>query len=273
MWKFDVSDKNANQWDVAFKDKGKPAPLYRACVTTGSSCPNGSEQPITARPEVGLNPDGGVVVYFGTGRYFAVGDGATTTPVNSFYAVFDRNDKDTKNPAPVGLGRGDLLEQRVLGVRSVGDEEVRITTTFKLDDDDLGWFIDLPEAGERQISTPLLRGGRVIFTTLTPNTDPCGFGGSSWLMEIDALSGSRLDVTPFDLNGDYRFDDNDFADFNGDKVPASGRRSTQGIIKTPGVIVGDGVEFKYASGSAGGIDITTENSDGTTGRQSWRQLP
>ena len=40
--------------------------------------------------------------------------------------------------------------------------------------------------GERVIANPLLRNGRVIFTTLIPDQDPCGFGGDSWLMELDA---------------------------------------------------------------------------------------
>ena len=43
--------------------------------------------------------------------------------------------------------------------------------------------------GERVVSLPILRNGRVIFPTLIPSPNPCEFGGSSWLMELDAVSG------------------------------------------------------------------------------------
>lgn len=75
-------------------------------------------------------------------------------------------------------------------------------------------------------------------------------------MEIDALSGARLSESPFDLNRDRAFDQKDFAsldpaDPNSALVPVSGRKSTQGIIKTPGIVTDDRIEYKFASGSAG----------------------
>lgn len=272
LWKFDVTAANANQWDVAFKQGSTPLPLFSACASASSSCPAGTQQPITVRPEVGLNPKGGFIVHFGTGRYFATGDTTLTTPVNSFYGIFDPNDKGVANPQPVGAGRGQLLEQRVLGTQTIGSENVRLTTNNQLTDAHRGFFIDLPETGERQVSTPLLRGGRIIFTTVTPNSDPCGFGGTSWLMELDAQTGSRLSFSPFDLNRDRQFNHADFGRFGDEAMPVSGRQSREGIIKTPGVITAGELEFKYASGTTGGIDTTVENSAGAGGRQSWRQV-
>ena len=58
-------------------------------------------------------------------------------------------------------------------------------------------------------------------------------------------------------------------------VPVSGRKSREGIIKTPGIISGCGastVECKYASGSKGKIDTTIENAGNQKGRQSWREV-
>jgi type IV pilus assembly protein PilY1 len=276
LWKFDVTSSNANQWDVAIKQGSTPKPLYVACVTTDTSCPSGTRQPITARPEVGFNPKGGFIVYFGTGRYFATGDTTLSSPTNSFYGIFDPNDKGAVTPQAVGLGRSQLLQQTVLATQVLTvdgfTENVRITSKNTLSDTHKGWYIDLPETGERQVSTPILRGGRIVFTTLTPSTDPCGFGGSSWLMEIDALSGARLGVSPFDINRDLQFNSKDYGTYNNVKVPVSGRQSKEGIIKTPGVITAGDVEYKYASGTTGGIDTTIENSTGAGGRQSWRQL-
>jgi type IV pilus assembly protein PilY1 len=274
LWKFDVTASNANQWDVAFKSGSTPLSLFTACATTGS-CTSGDRQPITARPEVSLNPTGGFVVHFGTGRYFATGDATLTSPINSFYGIFDRNEKGASSPARVGDGRSNLRQQSVVATTTVSGQPVRVTSNTPLTDADKGWFIDLPETGERQVSTPLLRGGRLIFSTLTPNTDPCGFGGTSWLMELDAASGSRLSVSPFDLNDDRQFNSGDFATLaDGTRVPVSGRQITQGIIKTPGVVEdpASGIEHKYASTTAGTIDYTRENAGDASGRQSWRQL-
>jgi type IV pilus assembly protein PilY1 len=282
LWKFDLRSQNPAEWSIAYSDSGVPRPLFTAC--TAALCTAANRQPITARPEVGLKTDNiedGVVVYVGTGRYFAASDNTTGGNANSFYGIFDADDLPVGS-SPPDITRADLLEQRVLGAvtRDFDGqvEEVRITTDNELDEQDQGWYIDLPLPGERQVSQPILRNGSIIFTTLIPNTAACSFGGTSFLMEIDALSGSRLDTTPFDLNRDGSFDEEDYATITLEDgttltAPVSGRRSTQGIIKTPAIIAAPGFEIKVASGTAGGIDTTIEAPQGaTTGRRlSWRQ--
>jgi len=278
MWKFDLSSSNPNNWRVAFGNPANPQPLYTACEA--DSCTASNRQPITARPEVGINPEGGFLVYFGTGRYFAVGDNTPDGGLHSFYAIRDPNDKGTANPQPVTGGRPALLRQEVISEQVVNFDgslqTVRVTTDFSIEQADKGWYLDLPATGERQVSTPLLRAGRVIFTTLIPSTDPCSFGGTSWLMELDALSGSRLPYSPFDLNRDFAFNAEDFVTIiiDGEEVavPVSGLKSQEGIIKTPGVISDGDREFKYASGSTGGIFQVIENIGDQQGRQSWRQI-
>jgi type IV pilus assembly protein PilY1 len=278
LWKFDVTAANPSLWDAAFGIPGSPQPLFTAC--TQSPCTDANRQPITARPEVGLNPGGGVIVYFGTGRYFALGDNSTGGPLSSFYAIIDANDKGAPDPQPPTGGRDALLAQEVISEQTLTlggvAQPVRITTNHAIGGGHEGWYLDLPASGERQVSTPILRGGRIIFTTLIPDTDPCSAGGTSWLMEMDALTGSRLAYSPFDLNGDREFDSGDFAVVTVDgqviAVPVTGRMSLEGIIKTPGIVSGDRIEFKYASGTSGGIDRTVENSGSLRGRQSWRDV-
>ena len=140
--------------------------------------------------------------------------------------------------------------------------------------------------GERQVSNPVIRNGRIIFATLLPSNDPCTFGGSGWLMELDLYSGGRLAFTPFDLNGDGVFDEKDFIfiDANNDGIwnpgetiigASSGKKSQVGIISAPSIVnSADGQkEYKYNSGSSGAIEVTVENpGPGFSGRQSWRQL-
>jgi len=104
-------------------------------------------------------------------------------------------------------------------------------------------------------------------------------------MELDAESGSRLDTSPFDIDGDGDFTISDFvqiydSDGDGDVddddgyVPTSGvRKKDMGIIKTPGVVVcEDGKECKYTSGTSGNLDMIKESSGSPTGRQSWNQI-
>lgn len=278
LWKFDLTSSNPADWQVAFGDPASPEPLYTAC--SADICTAGNRQPIQARPEVGANPEGGFMVYFGTGRYFATGDNSLGGGSNTFYAIRDFGDKGVVGALPVTAGRASLLQQSVISEQVVTFDgvvqPVRVTTDFPIDASFNGWYLDLPATGERQVSTPLLRAGRVIFTTLIPNTDPCSFGGTSWLMELDALSGSRLSFSPFDLNRDFEFNSEDFVIITvaGEDVavPVSGRQSLEGIIKTPGIITDGDIEFKFASGSSGGIDTTIESAGDQRGRQSWRQI-
>ncbi len=71
----------------------------------------------------------------------------------------------------------------------------------------------------------MLRNGRVIFTTLIPDSDICAYGGRSWLMDMDALGGSRLAYSPFDLNRDSEYNATDYVELDGVKVAVTGRGS------------------------------------------------
>jgi type IV pilus assembly protein PilY1 len=146
-----------------------------------------------------------------------------------------------------------------------------------------GWYLDLvsPVAGfqgEMSVTDPVLRNGRVIFTTTIPTLDICDFGGTSWLMELDALSGSRLDYTPFDLNNDKKFSDLDFAtitlpDGTKVKVPVSGLASDAGLTPKPAVVAGDNAEYAITPDTSGNIEVRRQNpGPNGTGRQSWKQI-
>ena len=117
---------------------------------------------------------------------------------------------------------------------------------------------------------------------IIPESDPCSFGGTSWLYELDALSGSRLSTAQFDVNGDGKIDKADLVqimDTNNDgvvdakdDVSPSGKELPIGISKNPRVISASDYEYKYSSGTTGGIAVTKEKGAEESGRLSWRQL-
>ncbi len=275
MWKFDVSDPSSINWEVAYGGPASPKPLATALDDSGVP------QPITAKPEVGSHPAGGVMVYFGTGKYFESGDDLVNADpqIQRFYAIRDDGE-------PVDVTR-DLRQQSILLEMSHTHSRVRITSSNPVDwTTQKGWYLDLVSPlegaqGERVINPPILRYGRVIFTTLIPDADPCRFGGRSWLMELDALTGKRLKKSPFDLNRDDRFDEGDYVnagdldgDGNDDLVAVSGKQSLDGGISTNPAIfdAGSGKEVKIASKSDAGFEVTVESSGLVPGRKSWRQL-
>jgi type IV pilus assembly protein PilY1 len=141
--------------------------------------------------------------------------------------------------------------------------------------------------GERSVSDSVVRGKRVLFSTLVPDPDACNFGGSGWLMELDAATGSSLaaDEAPFLVKqgtSDYvgvtiDHDNNPSTS----KLAPGGRRSQIGIIPTPAVVARPGGrrEYKYLSGSQANsqtklnLEVVVESADASmAGRQSWSQL-
>jgi len=305
LWKFVPNSIAAGTWQAAFSG----APLFTAPADA-----SGYLQPITSRPEVGVHPEGkaGVMVYFGTGKYFENGDNLASSDVQRFYGIWDLWDEGSSSSSkdvPAGLepsiSTANLLQQCVTqgdyadtcvsnaaistgealydyDVRFVSDHQITNWSWETTGDNagKMGWYIDLPERGEMQVSNAALRGGRIIFVTIVPSEHSCSEGGSSWLMELDAADGSRMPVVAFDINGDGLFDLQDTKETTTDTgetinlVPA-GKKSREGIIQPPTILTGpDGrKEFKYSSGSTGTVELTVENPvPFDEGRKSWIQL-
>ena len=271
VWRFDVSDADPTKWAA-------PHRLFTAKNA------NNEVQPITSRVEVGKHPTDqtGVLVYFGTGEYLESADNTNTgIPTQSFYAIWD-----TLEASSSVVTRAELLQQEVLQEVSTPLFNTRVVTdnaiTWSGTDAKRGWYLDLPTPGERQVSDAILRNNRIIFTSLIPSVDVCTFGGSAWLMELDAFSGGRLkheedDETPFDINKDDKFNADDFVTVTIDgqetKVAINGVQSTEGILPTPAILASGDTELKYNSGASGDIFVTTENPGASAhGRQAWRQL-
>ncbi|WP_421348086.1 pilus assembly protein [Aeromonas veronii] len=278
LWKFDLTDKNSAQWGSALKTGNKPKPLFQAC---NGSCSAGTRQPITMRPLAIRHPKGGVMVMMGTGSYFTNDDKLVlaTPRLEAVYGIWDTG---------ATVLSSQLLQQSIthefvangttikFNVRVVSNRNVNYTSQK-------GWYLLLKSpglskgVGERAVSEMLYRHKRLIFNTLIPSADACDFGGRSWLMELDPISGARLTYSVFDVNGDGAVNDDDYVAIedeagNDVKVPVSGKQFDE-LTTTPSVVEDAEMERKYISGSSGNISVTLEEGAGDLGgRQSWLQL-
>jgi len=309
LWEFDVSSATAGSWSVA----NSGSPLFVACTTTGTSCASGNLQPITAKPsigKVGASQASGVMVYFGTGKYFESTDNivGTSPQVQSFYGIWD-DDTGTITD------RAKLQEQTInfegTPKNSAGTIKtglIRVSSrktvcyslaTVALSNDDTplitcsstnlkkGWAMNLEipntatpatpptiAQGERVVSTPVMYRDLILFSTLIPSTDPCEGGGKSRVMILEALTGKRPAASTFDI-------------FGSGSTTADGKVNTDDLVDVGGTMfVATGLDlgidihdslsiisnFGFASGSSGGIAKLTLISGGAGKRASWRQL-
>jgi type IV pilus assembly protein PilY1 len=261
VWKFDLSSTSTASWGIAFAAStgfANGSPLFQARSA------GGTVQPIEARVELVRPPTGvnGLIVLFGTGRFFASGDNTTTTG-QSFYGILDNGTRVTTTD------RSELRSQTIsltsINFRGV-TTDVRTVSTNTVDwTTKRGWYMDLPTSGERVIGAALVRAGRVIFNTVIPSFDPCTFGGAGWLMEVDAKTGGQLPYSVFDTNGDGLVNDNDQV--------VSGVPIGVGIVKQPLAIDGSPTALKLMSGTSGSIQTERNRSFGAAlGRDSWREV-
>ncbi len=285
LWRFEPT--TAGGWKVSFDGK----PLFTNEVTIESVR---TYQPITVRPEVVRHPRGGVLVLFGTGSYYRTADrtpNTDQTKVNAFYGIWDRFDGTSD------IRVAHLLQQQILAEQTVGSYKVRVTSDNPIlwhktsgkpegtpPTTHLGWSLKLVDPiadalGEIQVTDPLARDGRIIFTTMIPSDVACDFGGKGWLMELDLRNGRPVDDVLFDLNGDGVFDTADMATIQDNGLsklasPTGLTTLTMSPIARP-TIIGAGLrEFKYLSETkdAAVEKITEKPANPKGGRRSWLQV-
>lgn len=140
----------------------------------------GTPQPITTRPELGLVKNRRVV-FVGTGKYLEVAD-LTNTSQQTLYGIKDNNDSATiLNP------RSQLVQQTIVpagpGERTSGTNNAVNFETGP------GWFVDLPDSGERQNVNSQLVLGTLLVPTTVPTSSPCQPAGYGWFNFFDYRTG------------------------------------------------------------------------------------
>jgi len=287
LWKIDITDASTSNWGFYDSATSPHTPLF----TTDNG--SGVAQPITTAPEVSPHVNGGFMINFGTGKYIETGDNSVVAQqTQTFYGIWDRN-----LATLTAVSRSQLLQQTITqeiseGFDTDGDgtddltKEVRETSdnvinwapsTGSVGSGHLGWYLDIinpntsANEGERQVTDSVLLNGIIIFTTLIPSTNPCDFGGNSWIMALDSQDGRRLNVSAFDFNQDGAYDALDYISASADT--ASGTKSIVGILPKITFSKYDGTYAGFGSGSTGGMQrIDAYRSPTLYGRQTWRQI-
>ncbi|MFT3963859.1 pilus assembly protein [Propionivibrio sp.] len=181
LWRFDINDSLG----AAGYDAQHLATLADA---------SGNRQPVMAKPELGLVDNLYAGVFVGTGKYLGTTD-VTDTSTQSFYAI-----KDTLATDDWGVvrGRTDIVKQTVSSGTDSSGASIRTVTKNAVDwASNIGWFLDLPDSGERANTDPTLALGTLVFTTNIPNSSACTIGGESWIYYLDYTSGSYVGETTY----------------------------------------------------------------------------
>lgn len=281
MWAFDLSGLPAS-WAAP------AAPLFKQ-----DSAAAGKLKPITAKPvviknSVGTSADNkpNVIVLFGTGRYLASGDQIIPTPppIQSFYGVWDAG---AVSLVPTDLKQQTIIKGTVTVSNNTFDVRTLNSTTVTYSETSTppvyGWYMDLPDAGERSVSKPTLLGSTLVFSTIIPTNSPCGGGGSGWLMAISPFDGHAPGISTFDVNGDgiitaaeNTSGSNTIAAIKDasmtDYTFASGRPPPDGAPAP--CSKGSAVQGVGNTSTAGNTShgLCADGGTGTKGRYSWRQL-
>ena len=112
---------------------------------------------------------GNIWVYFGTGDKT---DPSSTTGQERVYAIKD--DDRTSTYKPVNL----------MDISSISAAYDPNSTTYH------GWYIILPDTGEKMLAAPVVYDQKVYFTTYTPTSVPCDQNGNAKLYIINYLTGA-----------------------------------------------------------------------------------
>ena len=308
LWKFDLTSEDTTDWDVAYKNGSANMPLFQAKDDYGNP------QPITTKPNAMYHCDSsmhGYLIFFGTGRYLGITD-LTHTSQQTLYGIWDYGDDSDDSEYLGSFERNStqalsnqpqtvsLLEQSIYWTGTVNSTEYRILTDNTItwatvvdpdtppnsdtvlydnpsdvETNQVGWYFDLPDSGERIVRDLEIRSGKVVLITSIPQTDsPCVAGGESWLMEIDACSGGRTSDAELDINDDGVIDDDDkiTVTVNGQTLTLPPTGLKYSTMMYPPMIVDnpdDDTELKYFSTSSGSVVIMQEDDEGV-GMTFWR---
>lgn len=161
------------------------------------------QQPIVAQPNAAIDDNDRIWIYFGSGRYFSIGD-ADQKKKQSFYGIKEPIDVHKELTwGPVALN--DLYDSSrvTISSESCGDKYTPTCVTVKEGATTItwagllsrvqakdGWKRDFAPARERVLHQPAVYEGAVLFTSYIPSVELCDFGGTSNFWALYYLTGT-----------------------------------------------------------------------------------
>jgi len=187
VWKWELNSSGTS-WQIAAN------PLFQARDA------NNVVQPITSGMYAVSNPLGGVIVYFGTGKYLATTDNDPNAQpqINSIYGIWDNGSGST-------VTRSQLQQQQVTAYAapnwSITENQFGyLSANNPAPNGKMGWFLDLtvagstpandPLRGERVVAAPSGTLGQLFVNVFRPTGDVCLPGGLNSFLDLDALNGA-----------------------------------------------------------------------------------
>ena len=156
----------------------------------------GNTQPISVKPEVTDAPTvpKKPLIMFGTGKFLEASDKSGPFTTQTIYAL---RDEPTVTAGPVIADvRGPSIKQRVFQPGVNPGERTVAPGTSPDWSTDFGWYIDLPDYGERVNIDPQLQLGTLTVASNTPTLDTCTAGGEANINYLDYLTGSYVEGAP-----------------------------------------------------------------------------
>lgn len=238
LWKFNVAANTSQDWGVAFNG----LPMFTASYTVNNAT---TMQPITTAPLVRINRSvGGLMVAFGTGINVTE-ENRTDISKQSFYSILDNTrykvcatgetsctpgkiivDSQAATPATViknNLVSRNFSTTAIAGSGDSTDQDfwnMGTQTTLNYLNSK-GWYIDLPETGERVIRNPVFysaasnvidirsdvpaSGGNTEGETCEPTSTPA----KAWRSLMGIEFGLKPTQQLLDTNGDGIYNSSD----------------------------------------------------------------
>ncbi len=169
VWRFDINSAAASGTN----------PFLLATVKDSG----GTAQPITTRPEIG-KINNYPVVFVGTGKYLEVSD-LTDTQQQTLYAIKDSG-------TAFANVRNYLSPETLVTSGSSRTSAYNTTNDFATGN---GWYVNLPDSGERQNVSARLVSGTLVVPTTVPSNTVCSPGGYGWVNYFNAKTGGSVDAS------------------------------------------------------------------------------
>ena len=183
-------DIQGNIWRFQWNTTNSSFDLLKVVQVTDK---DGNAQPITTRLELVQGQSGGTLprILVATGKLLGVGDLST----NATQSIYGFDDKDTGFSSSASW-RSSLKRSELKDVTAPDGTKTRTLqckgTASECKDNAIGWYIELPDSGERVNVDLRLAGATLVVASNIPSNEPCVSGGTGWINYINFQTGGPV---------------------------------------------------------------------------------